>query len=561
MSRFRLAIGFITGIAISIHYATSAIAKAVISAAEIQRSANPVTVQVIGYGENGSQAGSGVVIAKQGDTYAVLTNRHVVCALNLQGQCDGSLKFQVRASNGQRYPISDIYVFEQAAGIPDVAVVMFRSPVNHSVATLGDSNQLKKRDLIWINGYPGRPNTEFGKEPIAFQKGFFSSRLTDPHSEGYTLSFAMIAAPGMSGSPIFDASGRVVAIFGETGEPGFLSGISTNLVLELIKRSPALALLKPQVDRSALTGTRPQLGTPQTAEDYFLRGVSQLEQNQVQAALSDLSSSIALDPNLMIAYRSRAQIRGALGDRSGALRDFDQVLRLDPDRTDALDARAQLRLQWDDLKGAIADLSEAIAIDPDSPGLIFNRAMTYSRLGNYQASVEDFTRGILLQPKDAVAYRERGRSYLGLQQLPKAIEDLNRSIKLDPNSAVTYDLRCFVRVGINDYRGALSDCNTAIALNPKYALAYADRGYVWLGLNEPQKAIEDADRAIRLNANLPEPYTVQALAYERTGEVQRAIAAYESVIRLMKQSGQMDTKAYEGIAESIAQLRTKVKTR
>ncbi|MBE9012129.1 tetratricopeptide repeat protein [Pseudanabaenaceae cyanobacterium LEGE 13415] len=559
MSRFRFTIGFLAGMTIAISQTTSAIAKAVLSPSEIQKTAQPITVQVIGYGQSSSQAGSGVVIAKQGDTYAVLTNRHVVCALDLQGNCDRSLQFQVRTTDGQRYPISDIYVFEQVDGIPDVAVVMFRSPRNYSIATLGDSNQLKNQDLIWINGFPGRPNTEFGKEPLSFNKGFFSSRIPDPHSEGYTLSFAMIAAPGMSGSPIFDASGRVVAIFGQTGEPGFLSGISTNLVLELMKRSPVLAVLSPNVDRSTLTGTRPVLGTPRNAEDYFLRAVSQIERDQIQAALTDLSKAIELDPNLMIAYRSRAQLRGVLGDRTGALRDFDQVLRLDPDRTDALDARAQMRLQWNDLKGAIADFSEAIELDSQSPGLIFNRAMTYSRLENYQASVDDFTRGILLQPKDAVAYRERGRSYLGLQQLPKAIEDLNRSIQLDPNSAISYDLRCFVRLGMDDYRGALSDCNAAIKLNPNYALAYADRGYAWLGLNEPQKAIDDANMAIRLNPKFAEPYTVQAIAYERTGNIQRAIVAYESVIRLLKENGQMDSKAYQGITASIAQLRAKVK--
>ncbi|BAU14567.1 hypothetical protein LEP3755_51160 [Leptolyngbya sp. NIES-3755] len=561
MSRFRFTIGFLAGIAISINSVTSAIAKAVLSPSEIQKTAQPITVQIIGYGQGSSQAGSGVVIAKQGDTYAVLTNRHVICSLDLQGKCDRTFQFQIRATDGQRYPISDIYVFEQVDGIPDVAVVLFRSSMNYPIATLGDSTQLKNRDLIWINGFLGRPNTQFGKEPLSFNKGFFSSQVPDPHSEGYTLSFAMIAAPGMSGSPIFDASGRVVAIFGQTGEPGFLSGISTNLVLELMKQSLALNLLAPTVDRSTVTGTRPTLGTPQTAEDYFLRAVSQLEREQIQAALTDLSKAIELDPNLMIAYRSRAQLRGQLGDRTGALRDFDQVLRLDPDRTDALDSRAQMRLQWNDLEGAIADFSEAIELDPQSPGLLFNRGMTYSRLGNYQASVDDFTRGILLQPKDAVAYRERGRGYLGLQQLPKAIEDLNRSIELDPRSAISYDLRCFVRLGMDDYRGALSDCNAAIKLNPNYSLAYADRAYAWLGLNQPQKAIDDANTAIRLNPKLAEPFTVQAIAYERMGDFQNAIVAYESVIRLLKENGQMDSKAYQGISASIAQLRAKVKTR
>ncbi len=207
MSRFRFTVGFLAGITIAISHASTAIAKAVLSQPEIQQTAQSITVQILGYGQTESQSGSGVVIAKRGDTYAVLTNRHVVCSLDLQGKCDRTFRFQIRMTDGQRYRVSDVYTFEQSDKIPDVAIVLFRSPINYPVATLGDSNQLINHDLIWINGYPGKPNTEFGKEPVAFHKGFFSSRIKDPHSEGYTLNFAMVAAPGMSGSPILDASG------------------------------------------------------------------------------------------------------------------------------------------------------------------------------------------------------------------------------------------------------------------------------------------------------------------------------------------------------------------
>ncbi|HTL90091.1 MAG TPA: trypsin-like peptidase domain-containing protein, partial [Leptolyngbya sp.] len=355
MTRFRFTVGFFAGMTIAIGQPSSAIAKAVLSVPEIQKTAQPITVQVLGYGKTGSQSGSGVVIAKQGNTYAVLTNRHVICALNTAGQCDRTLSFEIRATDGKRYRVTDVYTFEQSNGIPDVAVVLFRSPQTYPIATFGDSTQLVKRDLIWVNGYPGRNDIKFGKEPVEFRKGFFSSQMKDVHREGYTLNFAMVATPGMSGSPIFDASGRVIAIFGQTGGTGFLAGISTNLVLELIKRSPDLNPLPVNVDRSSLTGTRPQLAAPRTAEEYYLQGVSQLEPDQNQAAIDSFSAAIKLDPNLMVAYRSRAQLRGELGDQAGALRDFDVVLRLDPDRTDALDARAQMRLQWNDLEGAIAD--------------------------------------------------------------------------------------------------------------------------------------------------------------------------------------------------------------
>lgn len=558
MSRSRLIVGFLSGIAITFSQASTTFAKAVLSQPEIQQTAKPLTVQILGASRTGTQSGSGVIIAKQGNTYAVLTNRHVICNLDFVGQCDRTVQLQIRTANGQRYRVVNTHTFEQLKGIPDVAVVLFQSPQNYPVATFGDSTQLVKRDLIWINGYPGHPNQLPGTEPLAFHKGFFSSQIADVHQEGYSVMFTTIAAPGMSGSPIFDASGRVIAIFGQTGDAGFLAGIPSNFVAELIRRSPKLASLKLNVDRSALTGTRPQLTTPQTAEDYFLRGISRIDQTSL--ALADLTRAIELNPNLMMAYRTRATLRAQMDDRQGAMRDFDAVLRLNPDRSDALDARAQMRLRWNDFKGAIADLTEAIQLSPQTPELLFNRAVTHSRMGNYQASVDDFTAGMVLQPKDAVAYRERGRSYLGLQQLANALKDLNRSIELDSSSAVSYNLRCFVQLGMSRYQAALNDCNRAIEINPKSALAYADRGFAWLTLNNPQNAIKDANEAIRLDPKLSEAYTVQAMAYERIGDLPRAIAAYESVMALLRENGQINSKAYQGISATIAQLRTKVKS-
>ncbi|MCU0548643.1 MAG: trypsin-like peptidase domain-containing protein [Leptolyngbya sp. Prado105] len=553
MTRTRLIVGFLSGITLAFSQASTTFAKAVLSISEIQQTAQPLTVQVLGFSKDGSQTGSGVIIAKQGNTYAVLTNRHVICNLDLAGQCDRTLKIQIRTANGQRYPIVNTHTFEQPKGIPDVAVVLFQSLQNYPVATLGDSTQLASRELIWINGYPGNPKQSPGTEPVAFHKGFFTSEVNDPHREGYSLMFTTIAAPGMSGSPIFDASGRVIAIFGQSGDMGLLAGIPTNFVSELIQQSPKLTTLPLNVDRSAVTGTRPQLSTPQTAEDYFLRGVSQIE--QPQAALADLTKAIELNPNLMMPYRTRAALLARMGDRAGAMRDFDAVLRLNPDRSDALSSRALMRAKWNDLKGAISDYTEALRLAPQTPSLLFNRGMTHSRLGNYQASVNDFTAGIALQPKDAVAYRERGRSYLGLQQLPNALKDFDRSIALDPNSAVTYDLRCFVQLGMDRYQAAMSDCTRAIEINPNFAIAYADRAFAWLGLNNPQNAIKDANKAIQLDPKLSESYTVQAMAYERMGDLRNAIVAYESVMNLLRENGQINSKAYQGISATIAQLR------
>lgn len=565
MARVRSLLGWVTGMVtagtIAVGQASIAVAKGIISPQAIEQTAKPVTVQILGSlpGE-GLQTGSGVVISKKGNFYAVLTNRHVICVLNAIGNCDRSIRLQIRTASGKLYPIESVYTFESAQGIPDFSLLFFQSFANYPVATIGAASQLRRHDLIWINGYPGRNDIESGQEPIAFHKGFVAGQVSDPHGEGYTLTFSTIGAPGMSGSPLFDASGRVIGIFGQTARTGFLAGIPIETIVEILNsQSSPKDRLNLAIDTSALTGERPQLISPQTADDYYLMGVMQLEQGNPKGAIDHFSQAIRLKPDLMIAYRHRAEIRASLGDRKGALADFNYVLKLTPDRTDAFDARARLRLQWDDYQGAIEDWTQAIELEPRGANFLFNRAMTHSMIGNFSAAIEDFTQGIRFQPKDAMAYRERGRSYLSMNNLSAALEDLNRSIELDPTSSIAFDLRGYIRLGMGDYHGTLEDCTQAIALDPKFALAYSDRGFAWLMLGHAQQAYQDASEAIRLDPELTSAYTARAMAAEAQGNFQGAIADVETVAQLLKRKGLTQSKAYQTALDTIDRLRNKIR--
>jgi tetratricopeptide (TPR) repeat protein/S1-C subfamily serine protease len=566
MVRLRFGLGFLAGIitagTIAVGQIPNAVAKAIISPQAIEQTAKSVTVQLLGYvpRDGGSQFGSGVLVSKKGNSYAVLTNRHVICALTVGGQCDRSIRLQIRTADGKLHPVEGIYTFESATGVPDFSLVFFQSTTNYPVATLGTTNHLKQHDLIWINGYLGRNDIKAGQEPFDFHKGFVSNPSVDPHGEGYTFKFSSIGGPGMSGSPLFDASGRVIGIFGQTGETGFLAGIPVDTILNTVNRQPTPRdRLNLSIDLTPLTGERPQLKAPQTADDYYLSGVMELEKQNPRGAIADLTQAIRLNPKLMIAYRHRAAIRATLGDRHGAMDDFQHVLKLTGDPTDAFDARARLRLQWDDYQGAIRDWTEAIKLEPNGTTFLFNRAMTYSLIENYPAAIRDFTSGIEIQPTDAMAYRERGRSYLGMNNLPAALQDLNRSIELDSNSTVAYDLRGYIQLSMGNYRAAVEDCTQAIRLEPENALAYSDRGFAWLMLGETQKAFKDTSEAIRLNPQLTSAYTARAMISERQGNFQSAIADSETVVRLLKQRGLDKSKSYQTALETIARLRSKVR--
>jgi serine protease Do len=98
---------------------------------QVRQIARPVTVMISH--QNGG--GSGVIIAKQNDTYTLLTNRHVV-----EG---GGAAYSVRT-------------FDQ---VVDLAVVQFETSKVYPVATLGDSSLSSAGDTIFSFGYPGIYNS------------------------------------------------------------------------------------------------------------------------------------------------------------------------------------------------------------------------------------------------------------------------------------------------------------------------------------------------------------------------------------------------------------------
>ncbi|MBV8884967.1 MAG: trypsin-like peptidase domain-containing protein, partial [Chroococcidiopsidaceae cyanobacterium CP_BM_RX_35] len=124
---------------------------------EIARIAAPVTVQV---NDNIDGRGSGVIIARAGHTYTVLTVNHVVKRPDLT--------YTISTNRGKVYPVSRVQRLQQgendeveprSAALsrqgnddPDLALVIFDSHDNYPIATLGDSAQAAVGSNIYVSG-------------------------------------------------------------------------------------------------------------------------------------------------------------------------------------------------------------------------------------------------------------------------------------------------------------------------------------------------------------------------------------------------------------------------
>ncbi|MEO1791951.1 MAG: J domain-containing protein [Cyanobacteria bacterium J06629_19] len=136
--------------------------------------------------------------------------------------------------------------------------------------------------------------------------------------------------------------------------------------------------------------------TPQTPDDFYIRGIQQALAHRYSAALEDYSQAIALDPTFAEAYLRRAEVR---------------------------------YLQKDD-SGVLADCQQALVLALSDPKLYYYQGRSRYRLGYVQSAVAAFDDAIALDPGDARCYGWRGIAAQDLDDIDEAAQDFRRAAQL-----------------------------------------------------------------------------------------------------------------------------------
>lgn len=184
---------------------------------------------------HGQNPGSGIIIAKQGNTYTVLTAKHVLATEDI---------YQIVTPEGTVYPLN----YNQVTKLPnlDLALAQFTSSEYYPVAVMGNSDTTTEGTGVYISGWP-HPGEAITQRIFQITSGKLSGRAMGAAEEGYELVYTNVTRSGMSGGPVFDETGVLIGIHGRAeGEPiynpetgdtvavksGFNLGIPLNLFLE-----------------------------------------------------------------------------------------------------------------------------------------------------------------------------------------------------------------------------------------------------------------------------------------------------------------------------------------
>jgi serine protease Do len=197
---------------------------------EIAERAQQFVVQINNSSNGEHPVGSGFIIGHSGNTYQVLTNKHVLTPL--------SITHIAQTYDGKTYELTNIEYLQGS----DLAVATFSSARSYSSATLGESVRLAED--IYIAGYPA-PQRQGQSREYLFLKNNSVSGFVDRQNieDGYSIYFTGEAFPGMSGSPLLNGKGEVIGIYGRAIGAKLL-GIPIDLAKQLAQQQN-IALVTP----------------------------------------------------------------------------------------------------------------------------------------------------------------------------------------------------------------------------------------------------------------------------------------------------------------------------
>jgi len=101
------------------------------------------------------------------------------------------------------------------------------------------------------------------------------------------------------------------------------------------------------------------LSMPQTAKEFYNRGVEKIDLQDYIGAIADFTKIIEIYPKNGDAYHSRGYAKFQLQDSSGAIADFNKVIELNPKNGEAYYLRGLVKIKLGQKDSGCLDLSKA----------------------------------------------------------------------------------------------------------------------------------------------------------------------------------------------------------
>ena len=226
------------------------------------------------------------------------------------------------------------------------------------------------------------------------------------------------------------------------------------------------------------------------ANDYYIRGKSEILSGNIEDAIADLTTAIETNKNAIDAYILRGEAYMQIGNYQNAMNDFNAALEIDDKNSIAYYDRSLLNTRVEDYTAAMNDINNALATYASNPNDVLQMRDLYAKRGqlnlwlkNWEGAVADY-KNSLARPEGVVTpsvYAERAEAYTALGEYQEAINDYTSAIRVISeqiqgatsseqkedlsNRAMTYfEKSAALNLNIGNVASARSDLEAAIAI-------------------------------------------------------------------------------------------------
>lgn len=450
--------------------------------------------------------GTGFFVTADG---ILVTNYHVI---------ENAGRVVAKSENGAMYAVLGIL-----AAKPKADIALLRVEANKlAFLKLGNSQNAEVGQRIAVVGSP------FGLEGT-ISEGIISAKRKLSTGEKMLQITAPISA-GSSGSPVVDASGRVVGV-----------------AAMLLRESQALNFAVPvEVPKGLLDGLEPNVNPiafgalPAVSEDIFddkdfLAAVRSYLAGDYAQALTLMKSIQDRFPNSEQFYMLLGFTFEEAGFLDDAITAFQQSIKLKPDLDpswEGLGTAYQKQGRNDD---AVAAIKQAIKINPSNSGFWNRLGVFYNARRNVHEAVKAFEQAAKLDPNDPLPRYNLGRSYITISAMAghspsesaNAIAPLEEAVRLKPDLVGAWAFLGLAYEGTEKYDSATVAYSQLVRLEPGDQHAWYSLGCAYLNLRRPMDAIGPLQQATKLKPDDAASWKYLAAAYYRSNQSDKALEAYK----------------------------------
>ncbi|MEP0874722.1 tetratricopeptide repeat-containing serine protease family protein [Funiculus sociatus GB2-M2] len=471
--------------------------------------------------------GSGFFVWGENKVCTVLTARHVVAP---------SSKLKLQTNDGKFWNSATIQKFPNQ----DLALITFNPGSEncpYKALELGDSDTVNVGDGIYITGFPG------GSSVPQFVPGTISA--LGKLSDGYGISYPVITARGMSGGPVLNTAGKIIAVHGRSER-------------ELVKKAELTGGNLPPEQQSAqsinsddgdaqntfkwdipsntykvnLSKMLAEAAATTNAEELLNSGNDLLVSERYKEAVIDYDKAIQIKPDFHEAWYNRGIALGKLKQYQEAIASYDKAIQFKPDLYQAWNNRALALSDLQQYEKAIASYDKAIQFKPDIYQAWNNRAVALSDLQQYQEAIASFDKAIQFKPDFHDSWHNRGVALARLKQYQEAIASYDKAIQFKPDFHEAWNNRGVALARLKQYQEAIASYDKAIQFKPDKYGAWNNRGLALMNLKQYQEAIASYDKAIQIKPDVHQAWNGRGEALWNLKQYEKAIESYDKAIQI-----------------------------